>query len=452
MKKMHMIVNLKQNGDPAENTRILQKSLDLGGSFRIDQPGTYDFQGFLTIGDNTALECSAGVFLRRVGEVTGPMPPFVLNKGVCEGTINQNIRIEGLHLVTNGVDMVKGMLFPGLRGHVGFIGVKNLVIRDFECHDLEKMGYGIQIVNFENILLENLFIEGLKDGVHLGRGSKFTIRHAKFRTFDDPIALNAFDYCLSNAQYGWLEDGIIEDCYDLNDIDTTGFFCRLLGGSWCNWYDGMEVQNSTLAVHNGRLYSASMPVVKRDIPLRSHIPPTHENGFAEVDGIKWRMVQKHDGKYDAGCRRITFRDIFLQKTRKVAFAFELSANPWAVSVPDSLPIPVQEDFVFDGIYSGSGVGAMLELDAPCKNIHISNSTIDGDALLCQVLSGRETDYYPTDITFTGTAFKRSAALLKGKSNEHVRIILNACIMPAEGELTCEGNARIEANQLQIKKI
>ena len=451
---MQMIVNLKQNGDPAENTRILQQSLDHGGTVRIDQPGTYDFEGCLTIGDNTALECGAGVFLRRVGEVTGPLPPFIANKGIYDDTVNHNIRLEGIHLIVNGVDHVQMPLFPGLRGHLGFIGVRQLVIRDFECHDLEKSSYGIHVCNFEDILIENVFIEGLKDGIHLGQGSKFTIRHAKFRTFDDPIALNAYDYCTSNARFGWLEDGLIEDCYDLNDKDTTGFFCRLLAGSWCDWYDGMPYQNSTLTVYQGKLYAASVrPIAKRDKPLLSHTPPPQQPmDLINYQGVGWRLVQEHDGKYDAGCRRITFRDIFLQKTRKVAFAFELSNGPWAVSVPDGLPIPVQEDFVFDGIYSGSGVGHLLELDAPCKNIRISNSTIDGDAILNRVLPGRETDYFQTDITITGSAFKRNADLLRGTPTKHISINLNACNVIENGELTCEGEANIEAGNIKTKKI
>ena len=31
---------------------------------------------------------------------------------------------------------------------------------------------------------------------------------------------------------GWIEDGLIEDCYDLADEDTTGYFCRILAGAW----------------------------------------------------------------------------------------------------------------------------------------------------------------------------------------------------------------------------
>ena len=447
-----MIVTLKTDGNPAENTRILQQCLDQGGTVRIDRPGIYDFEGGLTFGDHTALECGAGVSLRRVGDCTQRLTPFLSNKGLYDDSVNHNIRLEGVHLIVNGVDYKVLPRLLGMRGQVGFSGVRQLVIRDFECHDLGEAGYGILICDFEDVLLENLFIEGRKDGVHFARGSKFTIRHAKFRTFDDPIALNAFDYCTSNYRRGWIEDGLIEDCYDLDDRDTTGFFCRMLAGSWCDWYENMPFQNSTLAVYEGKLYAASVrPIERRAEPLRSQLPPPRQLFDPEQKShVGWRVVQDHDGHYDAGCRRITFRDIHLKKKRNVAFAFELSTGLWAVSVPDGLPIPVQEDILFDGIHSCSQVGVMLQLGAPVKNLRISNSVIDGDAVESLALQGRERDYFPTDVTFCSTSFN-GGALLKGKFTDHIRLGLHACTAPEDAVLSCAGNARIESGGLRIQK-
>ena len=74
-----------------------------------------------------------------------------------------------------------------------------------------------------------------------------------FKTFDDPIALNAHDYATSNPQLGWIKDGLIEDCWDLDDVDTTGFFARILAGSWCDWSQGMIVRHSDTVVNDGIL-------------------------------------------------------------------------------------------------------------------------------------------------------------------------------------------------------
>ena len=136
--------------------------------------------------------------------------------------------------------------------------IKNLAIRNFTALDLPPSDFGIHICTFENILVENVKIEGRKDAVHLGRGKDFIIRNGYFKTFDDPIALNAHDYASSNPQLGWIENGLIENCYDYNDKDTTGYFCRILAGSWCDWYEGMKIQNSDTVIHNNKIYRALM--------------------------------------------------------------------------------------------------------------------------------------------------------------------------------------------------
>ena len=148
---------------------------------------------------------------------------------------------------------------------------ENLVVEGYVVKDLPAESFGVQVCTFENARFENLWIEGRKDGVHLGRGRKFVIRHAVFRTFDDPIALNAHDYSTSNPQMGWIEDGVIEDCYDLDDEDTTGFFCRVLAGSWLPWREGMVVQRSDSVVYSGRVYRVVMPPDGRTFVSRT--PP-----------------------------------------------------------------------------------------------------------------------------------------------------------------------------------
>lgn len=97
----------------------------------------------------------------------------------------------------------------GISAHTAFYYVKNLEIHDFEVNDLPAKDFAIQVCNFDNILIENGVIEGLKDGIHFGTGKNFTIRHFKFRTFDDPIALNAHDYAISNPEMGLLKTATI---------------------------------------------------------------------------------------------------------------------------------------------------------------------------------------------------------------------------------------------------
>lgn len=114
---------------------------------------------------------------------------------------------------------------------ISFFYAKDIRIERFRCNDLTKMQFGIHIGTFEDLIIDDVIIKGEKDGVHLGRGKRFTIRNGIFQTFDYAIALNTHNYTTSNPELGWIENGIIENCHDLNAENTTGYFCRILAGA-----------------------------------------------------------------------------------------------------------------------------------------------------------------------------------------------------------------------------
>ena len=406
-----MIITLNPSDGPEKNTSVLQQYLDRGGTIRLEEPGTYDLNGPLFIGDDTALEFGPGVIIRRMPG--GADHPFIVNRGVTEKKQNRNIRVEGLHLVTNNVDLRPHLsLYPALRGHLAFLGVRDLIIRDYQCLDLTRMGYGIHICSFENILLERLYIAGDKDGVHLSDGRFFTIRDSRFATYDDAIALNAYDYCLSTAVYGTLEYGWIENCHDLASGKAVGLFCRMLGGVWQDWKPGMSVRNSTLAVYNNKLYSVCLPLPPKVKDLISNVPPTHDSGIKEYDGIPWRYVKEHDGIYEATCRKITFRSIFLHKER-IGFGFTLTGGLWADSVPAGLPLPVAEDLIFDGINAECDLEFVLGGQMPAKNIRVCNSTLRGTVVWAPVYEDHSAEEYPPmDIAFYGVNFQQKGEFSK----------------------------------------
>lgn len=422
-------MNVNLTSDPVLNTQVLQTALDKGGIVRVEDPGSYEVEGPLWIGSHTALIFGPGVVIRR--SEGGQSKPFIVNKGLFKGEWNDHIRIEGLHLVTNGVDLTHFSIYPGLRGHLAFLKVRDLVIRDYECCDLTKLGYGIHICTFEDILLEQLHIEGDKDGVHLSDGRYFTIRDSSFRTYDDAIALNAYDYCLSTAVYGDVEDGLIENCHDhAGNSRSVGYFCRMLGGAWTDWSEGMRVQNSTLAVYDGHLYSVCLPLPpeKREKDLISTVPPTHKYGVETFGGIPWRYVREHRGTYEATVRRITCRNIYLHKPR-VGFGFTVEGGLWSESVPAGVKLPVIEDLVFDRILVECDPIYVFGGGHPVRNVRVSNSTLRGNILATSVYQNHKAEEYPPlDITFTGVHIPRSEGvfLLQNVAERPVDIQVIAC--------------------------
>ncbi len=429
-----------------ENSRALQRAVDMGGDIYVDEPGIYEMSEVVKIGDNTAIYFCAGSFIKRISCENNTY--VFINKGAYTREYNENIKISGLKLICNDVVCnfrPESGCIPGLRGHVSFFYIRNLVINDVQMLDLPAANFGIHVCTFDNIIIENLRIEGLKDAVHLGRGSKFVIRHGVFKTFDDPIALNAHDYASSNPQLGWIENGIVEDCYDLNQDSTVGFFCRILAGAWGDWKEGMEVQNSDTVANNGRLYRVLMSPDGQ--VFKSVTPPTHESGIEELDGIRWVMVQD-DVVYGSGCRNIHFKDIFLQKKREVAVSVHFDKDAYSRSYyPYSEP-PVQENIIFENVCFENDIPELLNAVTPVDNIKIINSVMDNSSIVLSDIETEGMEYKRTNILFSGTTFKgEGGTLVKCNPGRSASVkILGSCA--DEGyKADFEGDVIVKQNDL-----
>lgn len=392
--------------DAFENSEALQRAVDCGGEIYVSIPGVYSLSEQIEIGDNTRLTFAEGVIIRRTASVTGVNGNAFINKGAVKKEYNCNIEINGLHLECNGVesnDFGVNSRIVGLRAQVAMIYVKNLKITDFECHGLLEKDYALQISAFENIYMEKLYITGNKDGVHLGWGRGFVIKDSKFCTFDDPIALNAFDYATSNTHVGWIEDGIIENCRDLDDDSTVGFFCRILGGAWCKWYSGMTVQHSDTVAVNSRTYRVVMNP-KDGRLYTSYTAPCHENGVREYDGIYWTVVRDSE-QLDCGCRNITIRNCRLQKKRHIGIAISLNHDTYARSCyPGCKPIP-QSNIVLENITVENDVKILLHSTYPTQNVSLKNIDFRNSGLRFEEIKALDDIDYPVvDITAENVVF------------------------------------------------
>jgi hypothetical protein len=388
----------------AENALALQRAVDDGGTVLVGTPGIYDIGATIKIGSDTTLFFGAGVYLRRAAQTVGGY--LFINKGAYSRSWDRNIRISGLRLICNGLE-ARGQTetITGLIGQVSFYYIKNLIIEDFECLDLTPLSFAVQVCTFENLVIERVRVEGKKDAIHLGKGSKFVIRHGIFNTFDDPIALNAHDYSTSNPQLGWITDGLVEDCYDLNADATTGYFCRILSGAWVDWFEGMEVQHSDTVVHNKRLYRVAMPSPPDGQLYCSKTPPIHAGGTVVYDGIHWVMVQDDDIIYNCGCRNIHFRDIFLQKKRRVAFSVHFDHDKYSRSYYPNAPIPVQEDLIFENIFFENEIPCLIAALTPINSIKLINSVLTNSEIHLESLTIDGLRYPPTHVLMSGTTFK-----------------------------------------------
>lgn len=387
-----------------ENMTALQNAINGGGFILVDVPGVYDHNKTITVPSNTFIWYLHGCYVNKVS-FNGNSPKYTfINEGASSKTWNENIRVKGLNIITNGIGNGNhGTNIYGLRGQIAFHYIKNLVIEDFTCLDVEPASYCVHICTFQNIKVLNTHIEGDKDAIHLGKGKDFVIRDGYFKTYDDPIALNGHDYATGNPELGWIENGIIENCYDLADITTTGFFARILAGAWVDWFNGMEIQNSDTVIHGGRMYRAFNSA--DGTTYTSNTAPTHTSGTVTHDGINWAMIQENDVTYSAGVRNVTFRNIYLQKDRPIAFSIHFDKDNFSRSYYPNAVSPIQEDLVFDNIVMQGNVPELIRCKTPINTIKVVNSTLRNNKIYLDNINTAGIAYGKTNILLLGTTFK-----------------------------------------------
>lgn len=255
-------------------------------------------------------------------------------------------------------------------------------------------------------MIEDVIIHGQKDGIHLGRGKRFVIRDCVFQTFDDAIALNGHDYSTSNPELGWIEDGVIENCHDLNQDNTTGYFCRILAGSWTDWRSGMSVQQSDTVVSSGRLYRVQAG--PDGTIFTSTKRPTHASGQQTLDGIRWGVVQ-NEVTYTAGVRNVVFRDITLAKPR-VGFSVHFDNNRYSRSVYPGSPPVIQRGLRFEHVQVRHDKNVSLfSIATPVEALTISSSTFGRGGIRFRG-NNAVTDYLPTQVNLIGCTFSHDGPM------------------------------------------
>jgi len=430
-----------------DNTKFLQRAVDQAGTIVVSQPGVYQIAGTVFVGGHTSLIFSNGVFLKKVAE-QGAFTHVILNKGALTRTYDEDITVEGLQIIVNGVD-VRNFLVYGLHGQLAFFYVKNLKIERFRCLDLGRVQYGIHVCTFEDILINDVIVKGLKDGVHLGRGKRFAISNGVFQTGDDAVALNAHDYAVGNPELGWIEDGVVENCRDLDQPNhRVGYFCRILAGAWTDWHPGMEVQQSDTVVSAGRVYRVQ---AKPDgTKYKSLTPPTHARGSQILDGINWGMVQT-DVTYTAGVRNVIFRNISLEKPR-TAFSIHFDNDKYSRSYYPGARIPRQARLVFDNIrVLHDQTVDFLSVGTPVDVVTITNASLRNNRINFHGNHAMP-DYLETRINLVGCVFNYPGTMellansvpnkvirLKTSGSVEVSKNFSAKVTPGGGKITIESD-------------
>lgn len=372
-----------------ENTAALQKAVNEAAQVHVTEKGVYDMAGTVKLPSDTSLSFEKGVILRRVPlEDRNLEGNLFINEGAFDGRYNENIIISGAHIEVNGVESAGASpesvnVIAGLRGHIAFLYIKNVLIEDVEITDLMKKDYAIQISDFENAEVRRVFIKGLKDGVHFGPGRGFAVRDSSFCTYDDAIALNCADYSVSNPNFGSISDGVIENCTELEGYVTEAFFIRILVGTARRWQKGMTVYHSDAIFTDTGMYRVVMS--PDNTAYVSETEPDFEDGYRKLDGITWVKTHKgykpEDIELTAGCHNIVCRNIKIEPKRRRAVYIYTAFDEYLRSYYRGSELPEVSDITFDGIKLCRDVERFLAINTKTENVHIINSDTDDNDIL-----------------------------------------------------------------------
>lgn len=397
------------SNDATTNTTNFQQILDNGGKIIVDVPGIYLIDNLLKIGSNTELIFSEGVYIKRTNG-----NGIFINKGAFTKIYDTDIKITGLNIICNGDDFI--IAVNGIRALVAFFYAKNIQLTNIRCEDLGTLTFMTQWCRWENVIIDGIRATGKKDAVHVNSGKAMKVINGYFKTFDDPIALNAHDYPSCTPELGWIENVVIENCYDLADTDTTGYFARLLAGSWLSWSSGLSVRHSDIVVNNNKIYRVIMTNGNLTTYTSANAP-THSSGdVAYPDGITWRYIQ--DGAiYNCGCKNITFRDIYLQKNRETAISLHFDDDGYSRSYYPGSTAPVQSNILLDNVNCEANITYLIVDETPLDYMRVVNSNIIGY-------------FYMALKAGIAWANKNTKMLLMGNNYQHTSDI--ALIQPVNG--------------------
>lgn len=380
--------------DGAANVRALQNAVNAFETVAVSAPGIYDMAGTVRLPSDTHLVFAPGVTMRRVPlKERREEGNLFVNEGAFTGTYNENISVDGAHIVVNGVesaaissdDDAKTILqtpnvITGLRGHLAFLYVKHLRIRNILMTDLQAKDYGIQVSDFEDVTIEHVHIEGKKDGVHFGPGRQFVLRGGVFRTGDDAIALNCADYAVSNPNFGSISDGLIENCVELPGAES-GLFIRILVGTARDWERGMTVYHSDAVRTKNGMYRVVMR--PDNTPYRSETEPCFDEPCRELDGILWvkthRGYEKKQISLDAGCRNIRFRNLMLAHPRDRAVLIYKNDDAYLRSWYPGSAAPEVKNIRFENVQLLQPIRQFLCVETPAENVGIDGEEQKNDS-------------------------------------------------------------------------
>lgn len=346
----------------SDNVAAMQAILDGGNkTIIVPMPGTYLVNGECLIDSNTEIIFGEGVIIQK----SAAFGTIFMNRGAYTRTYNENITLRGLTIKTDGFEgeYVPTSPIYGVRGNVNFYYAKKVKIYDIECTDIGTVNWLLSFNRFEDVLVEGVVCEGMKDCINWGNGKKYIVRNVYSSCYDDTLGLNPFGYPQSSPEVGSLIDGLVENIYYKHNPawPDGGRVFNFQMGAVSDWYSGKMILTGDIVNAGGNTYIAiATPVA--GVEVASVTEPTIEvfNNVQDTgEGIQWRIQKLGETTAQAQIENIVFRNIVHDSEEQGVILTYFAGNDGTNSRtvhPDVLvaDYPEAKNIKFDGLKTKHG--------------------------------------------------------------------------------------------------
>ena len=288
----------RPNSTKTQNQNAIKNALLFGEKeLNITVKGSYNWGNEqIAIPSEVSIKFCEGSYIN----LTEDTHNIFYNAGAITRTWNYGIKLLGLKIKTNGYNSGFGQDNPlyGLHGYVNFFYVKNCEF-EIEITDLSGNNFGFQICVFKDCIIRKAIFEGLKDGLHLGNGDGLLVEYLKAKTKDDALALNAFDWAVSNPEIGDIKNVTVRNFTSRWDMawGNASRSINALVGTPTAWISGMEIVNGDAVCVDGKTYRA---ILNDNTQTKTSTTKPTISSYTGVqstsEGIIWKFIKNEEIK------------------------------------------------------------------------------------------------------------------------------------------------------------
>lgn len=200
---------------------------------------------------------------------------------------DESISIMNIIIDANNNGNQKDAVHPTANGDFSFKYLNYLTLKNINIINGDSILFGIHLQSVKNATVENYSYVGNKAGIQMQGGCEnIKINNFDISSGDDAFAINVSDYPRVQHNTEDSRNITIENGISRKRNNQSGFFLRLLTGSWKDWQKGNKYRIGDITNYDGKQYKKTNKgeLVSLDFPCQLNGDSLYS------DGIVWKYI------------------------------------------------------------------------------------------------------------------------------------------------------------------